>query len=768
MTMSVLFGRFLCRVAACACISLFLVGAASAQEVARDPTKTEVVRIRLDLVPPDLQGDIDTCAIDREADGLYPVFFLSEERAAGLSVPHERLGKLSDYLLQFLPVNTLRDKDIPSLTGPLGLPAGGSGGTGVPRDETTLTYDRYHNRAEGIAFMRTIAAAFPNIVQMVSLGQALGGRDIWALKITDNPTVVEPGEERILFTGVTHAREWATHEMMLYLAEYLTNRYPADPQVRRIVDNSVVWLVPVVNPDGFDYTWTNDRMWRKNRKFISGTCYGVDINRNYAYGWGGPGASTNPCDETYRGQSAASEIETQAMQNLLSAQTPAIGVSFHTYSQLLLFAWGSTTQVTPESYTSLRAIGKKYADLVQQVHGTVYLPGQGSYTIYVTSGDFDDQAYGANGALAFTPEMRPRSYAEGGFALPENQILPNNEESMAAALWLMLNVANAASANNPNSPTLIESPALGANMFSLGLTPVNQKPTTALGFDPANAAQLRAWLDDNLHVPPFWGTFQTNYEGCGTGGGYILDNNTATQQWASGLTSYKVLPYVFEDGAEIMLSNKAAGMNLIGVPSDQPVLMQDISVIKRVLAFSGSNYGYYEVIQASRTALQDLNNVQPWINWNWRYTDVGGVDHYSHPTGAGGADLYVQPYRAYYITVNLPSWNFGSTSSPVYLLQFPAVNRDCNYNGVPDVQDIAQGASLDCDGDGRPDECEYPGCAGITLGDFDCNGLLDGRDIQGFVDYFVGWRYACQGDLNQDGVIDANDVPLFAAALLGS
>ena len=746
-------------------------GIAGAQTPADPPVDREVVRIRLDLVPAELQGDIDTCAVDRESDGLYGVFLLDERRAAALTVPHERLGRLSDHIRRFLPVNTLRVTDIPSITRLLGLPPGGSGGGGgVPRDgDTHLAYDRYHTPEEGVAFIQLLATSFPDITELVSIGQTLEGRDIWALKITDNPTIEEPDEEQIFFSGETHAREWATHETMLYLAEYLTNRYAVDPQVRHIVDHCVVWLVPVVNPDGFAYTWSNDRMWRKNRRFISGTCYGVDINRNYDYGWGGGGSSTNPCDETYRGPSAGSELETQAIQSLLADTKPAIGVSYHTYSQLVLFPWNYTTTVTPESYTSLRAIGRKYVGLVEQVYGAAYLTGQGSYTIYITSGDFTDYAYGANGTLGFTPEMRPASWNQGGFELPEDQILPNAEENTAAAIWLMENVANAASVSNPNSPTLIETPLVGANMFSLSLTPVNQKPAEALGFDPAYQGQLRTWLDDYSHRPALWGTLNTGFEGCGSGSGYILDLTAPMMDWVNGLTSYKILPHIFEDGAEVMLSNYLAGStNLIGIPGEDSVFMQNISVIKRRLTPSGNTWGYAEVVLEQRTAMQDIGNASPWINWNWRYTDSSGVNHYSHPMGLGGADQYVRPYRAYYVTVNVPSWQFGSTGSAAYLLHFPGVNHDCNHNGVPDATDVAGGTSLDCNGDGRPDECEYPGCTGIVLGDFDCNGTVDGRDIQVFVDYVVGYRYTCQGDMNQDGALNGDDIPQFVAALLGS
>ena len=194
----------------------------------------------------------------------------------------------------------------------------------------------------------------------------------------------------------------------------------------------------------------------------------------------------------------------------------------------------------PESYASFRAIGKKYVSLVHGVHGQVYTPGQSNYTIYATNGDFDDYAYGAQGVLAFTPELRPTSSGEGGFLLPEEQILPTVEENTAPALWLMLNVASAFDYQRPGAEPLVEAPAVGANMFSLPATPTNQKPDTTLDYPMPWADRLRTWLDDTPHQPPSWGLFDGDYEnagfeGCGAGSGYVVDIvDSELLSWADG------------------------------------------------------------------------------------------------------------------------------------------------------------------------------------------------------------------------------------------
>src|SRR5262249_36502742 len=159
-----------------------------------------------------------------------------------------------------------------------------------------------HSYDQGVAFLQALSTAYPTITELVNVGTSLQNRTIWALRITANPTVPNPSKLKLLFTGVTHAREWATHEAILYMAEMLTHGYATDPHVQHILDRAEVWVIPTVNPDGYVYSWSTYRMQRKNMRDNPGTtCDGVDINRNYARGWGGPGASASFCDETYRG-----------------------------------------------------------------------------------------------------------------------------------------------------------------------------------------------------------------------------------------------------------------------------------------------------------------------------------------------------------------------------------------------------------------------------------------------------------------------------------
>lgn len=668
-------------------LALTAIGRAKAEAPASDPRLSErqIVRIAYDHLDRAPQEHLDPCSFDPAGAVLY----LTEPEISRLEVPFERLGSLADHLRRFRPAKTLATVGIPSVASVLREPSAPTTSGRVAAGTVHLDYDRYHSPQEGIDFFHNLAEAHPGIVRLSSIGQSLEGRDLWTLKITDNPDLIEPDEERIFFCALHHAREWATHEVILSLAEHLLTRYDTDLRIRHIIDNSVVWILLAANPDGFEYSWTTDRMWRKNRRRSGGTIHGVDLNRNYDYNWGFDeyGSSGSRSAETYRGSFPASEPETQAIQDLLTAETPAIAVTYHTYSQLVLYPWGYTKDVNPEAYTSLRGIGDRYAAIVKQVHDMDYTPGMGSYTIYRTNGDFTDYAYGAHGILAYTPELRPISSNLGGFLLPEQQIQPNNEENLAAAIWLMDNVASAALV--PSPPGVFFSP--GYNPFSLPLTPVNQKPEASLGMDAPAVDYLAAWLDDVAHVPAYYGAYPADFEGIGAGSGYRFHHTPESQTWAEAFAGYKALPYVFEDGAVVMIENYKSGVNYIGIPSETPIRMRDIRIYRRGIYSRGTTFGREERILETRTALEDLHHDMPWISWEWTHTSADGTVYASHPEGLNGMDEYVHPHLSYAFPVYRRSYSYGGSGMQVLLLQFPpSLCGDADNDADIDLADHAE------------------------------------------------------------------------------
>lgn len=203
----------------------------------------------------------------------------------------------------------------------------------APPSEYT-TYD------ELMTALQNLETQYPTICKLYDIGDTWESRQIWALKISDNPTENEAGEKDILINGNHHAREVMTVEVPLYLAQQLCVKYPGDPDVKLIVENVETWIVPMLNPDGHNWVFTNYNMWRKNRRNNGGS-YGVDLNRNYDYHWGESGASHTPSSDTYCGPNAFSEPETQALRDLLNNSSHQFEYchNYHSYGRDMLFPW---------------------------------------------------------------------------------------------------------------------------------------------------------------------------------------------------------------------------------------------------------------------------------------------------------------------------------------------------------------------------------------------------------------------------------------------
>jgi carboxypeptidase T len=284
----------------------------------------------------------------------------------------------------------------------------------------TLNADLYALESSGIA-------------KVQSIGTSIEGRDILAVKISDNPELEEPGEAQVLFVGCHHAREWISVEVAYYIALHLVDNYGVDPEVTSLVDNGEIWVVPMVNPDGHQYTVDTYRLWRKNRRNNGGS-YGVDLNRNYAEGWGGPGSSSVPSSDTYRGTAPFSEPETQALRDFFLAHDFKAMITYHSYAQLILYPWGNTNVRAPDHY-KLDIIAGEMESLVNAVHGMTYTAEKSS-ALYLASGTTDDWTYAETGIPSFTIELRPINDFVG-FQLPASEINDTSEENIPAAMYLL-------------------------------------------------------------------------------------------------------------------------------------------------------------------------------------------------------------------------------------------------------------------------------------------------------------------------------------------
>ncbi len=302
----------------------------------------------------------------------------------------------------------------------------------------------YHNYAEMVAAVGQVAAAHPDITRVYTVGFSLEGRAILAMKISDDPDADDPTEPAVLFFSLTHAREHLTVEMALEIIRLFTAGYGTDPALTNLVNTRELWVMPNVNPDGSEYDIEAGyyRWWRKNRRPNEDGSYGVDLNRNYSYNWGCCGGSSGwPFSEVYRGPAAFSEPETQVVRDFVLAHPDiTAAITFHTYSELILYPFGYTYEdvpadMTDEDHRTFVALAGRMA----QTNG--YTPQQAS-DLYITSGDAVDWLYGERGIFAFTFEMYPRSNPPG-FYPPASVIERETQRNHAAVTYL------AAVADNP-------------------------------------------------------------------------------------------------------------------------------------------------------------------------------------------------------------------------------------------------------------------------------------------------------------------------------
>ncbi len=301
----------------------------------------------------------------------------------------------------------------------------------------------FHTYSEATDWLDQLQLDHPDVVSAKwSLGTSHEGRDIWCVRVSDNPEVDEAGEPEILFDGMHHAREIMSSETVLMLIDHLGTNYGVDPEITWLLDNREIYLVPIVNPDGVVYNELTDPdgggMWRKNRRNNGNGSYGVDPNRNYPYEWVGPGSSTDPFSDTYRGPSAGSEPEVQAVMALVNAHAFVTAQSFHTYSNLTLYPWGHTSADSPH-----HAIFTHMADIMTQYNG--YEAGQAPDLLYEVNGGSFDWVYGAQSehpmCLAFSNEIG--GYGDGFWpdesrrdALFQENLWPSLYQIMAAGAYV--------------------------------------------------------------------------------------------------------------------------------------------------------------------------------------------------------------------------------------------------------------------------------------------------------------------------------------------
>ena len=276
-----------------------------------------------------------------------------------------------------------------------------------------------------------LARAHPDLVKQEVIGRSVMGKEILAFKVTQKARQVPDGSRpAVLYNSAQHAREWITPEMTRRLMHHVIAGYSGDPEIRTLLESTELWFVPVANPDGYDYTFSTERLWRKNLQDNDGDGQitgvdGVDPNRNFPTRWGydNEGSSPSPDSETYRGPAPASEPETRALDGLLDRVGFEFLINYHSAAELLLYGTGwQVATPTPDDVLYEVMAGD---DANPAVAG--YDPDI-SAELYTTNGETTEHAQEAYGTLAFTPEMSTCQTASAVDA--DDEFLPEDCESV--------------------------------------------------------------------------------------------------------------------------------------------------------------------------------------------------------------------------------------------------------------------------------------------------------------------------------------------------
>ncbi|XP_063241102.1 zinc carboxypeptidase-like isoform X2 [Bacillus rossius redtenbacheri] len=359
------------------------------------------------------------------------VSFWTEARGANCSVdvmvsPHELPGfmLLVDELrlhseLYIEDVQRLIDNEQPKM-----------------KSQASFSWDRYYGLEQIQAWLRSLSSQYPSVVTLLDAGSSYEGRRILGVRLSH-----KAGNKAVFIEGGIHAREWISPATVTYILNQLLTS--TDSQVKSAVLGYDWYIFPSTNPDGYEYTHTTNRMWRKSRRQVGSdngqVCYGVDLNRNWAFHWNENEviSTAAPCSETYPGPSAFSEAETSSLSSYIGNLTSTLKlyISFHSYGQKILAPYG-VYGVEPSNEAALLSAGKAAAAALAKRYGTEYEVGSIVDIEYVAPGSSVDWARGtADVPFAFAYELRDSG--QYGFLLPAVQILPTSQETLDSVLALL-------------------------------------------------------------------------------------------------------------------------------------------------------------------------------------------------------------------------------------------------------------------------------------------------------------------------------------------
>ncbi|CAI4225229.1 unnamed protein product [Auanema sp. JU1783] len=313
-------------------------------------------------------------------------------------------------------------------------------GTGFMSKIKMGEYYSYHTICQ---WMQRIAEKLPEIATVVDIGKTVEGRRILGLKFGKE----RPDKKAIILDAGIHAREWTAVHTSMYIINTIVNQRTSNAQVSSYLNDLIIYVFPVLNPDGYEFTRTDTtnpraRMWRKSRSparcafdgISNACCQGVDLNRNFGFRFGEIGASKYPCSEIYHGPSAFSEPETIAISEFMLSQKERLQayITLHAYSQLWIYSYSHRKFTYAPDIAETRRVAAKAVEALGKLYGTKYRHGTGPEIIYAFSGGSTDWAKETlKTKYSYTIEVRPTYEEWNGFVLEKNQLIPTAKETWA-------------------------------------------------------------------------------------------------------------------------------------------------------------------------------------------------------------------------------------------------------------------------------------------------------------------------------------------------
>ncbi|OZC11171.1 hypothetical protein X798_01586 [Onchocerca flexuosa] len=291
----------------------------------------------------------------------------------------------------------------------------------------------YHRYDKIVDYMIMLSTQYPNLAEIFNITKTYEGRDLIGIKIGS----YVPYKPAIFIDAGIHAREWIAPAVALYIISKLITEYGKNPNITHMVDTFDWYIVPVANPDGYEYSMTTDRLWRKTRSrniTVNKWCVGADANRNWGYRWGEAGANRSPCSNIYPGSSAFSEVETAGIRDFITYQILdlKIYISLHSYGQLFLAPWGYTND-KPNNYYDQKEAASLAVEAIRNRTGAKYNYGTISELMYPASGTSIDYMQDKGIPYIYGIELRPEDAENNfGFTIPARFIEPTGEEMISA------------------------------------------------------------------------------------------------------------------------------------------------------------------------------------------------------------------------------------------------------------------------------------------------------------------------------------------------